>query len=123
MAPVSGTTTRRRREPRAAECPEWPSPWLCSNPADPGSSFDWNYFLNHHIPLIETALEIEDTGRIEVALGLSGAAPGESAAYQAVLLVDFDSITAFYHRWRQQQHRVMGDIVNFTNTRPASSAQ
>lgn len=87
-------------------------------PADPGSSFDWNYFLNGHIPLIETALEIEDAGRIEVALGLSGASPGETAAYQAVLLVDFDSITAFHHRWRQQQHRIMGDIENFTNTRP-----
>ena len=87
-------------------------------PAESGSSFDWDYFLNHHIPLIETALDVEGTDRMEVALGLSGAAPGEAATYQAVLLVDFDSITAFYHRWRQEQHRIMGDIVNFTNTRP-----
>ena len=87
-------------------------------PADPGSSFDWDYFLNHHIPLVETALDAGGADRIKVALGLSGAAPGEPAAYQAVLLIDFDSITAFYRRWRQEHHRIMGDIVNFTNTRP-----
>lgn len=87
-------------------------------PAESGSSFDWDYFLNQHVPLIETALDVGGTDRIEVALGLTGAAPGEAAAYQAVLLIDFDSITAFYHCWRQEQHRIMGDIVNFTNTRP-----
>ena len=87
-------------------------------PAESGSSFDWDYFLNRHVPLIETALDVGGTDRIEVALGLSGAAPGEAAAYQAVLLVDFDSITAFHRRWRQEQHRIMGDIVNFTNTHP-----
>lgn len=87
-------------------------------PADPGSSFDWDYFLNRHIPLVETALDAGGADRIEVALGLSGAAPGEPAAYQAVVLVTFDSITAFYHRWRRENHRIMGDIVNFTNTRP-----
>ena len=87
-------------------------------PAESGSSFDWDYFLNQHVQLIETALDVGGTDRIEVALGLTGAAPGEPAAYQAVLLVDFDSITTFYRRWRQEQHRIMGDIVNFTNTRP-----
>ncbi|MDE0052394.1 MAG: EthD family reductase [Rhodospirillales bacterium] len=87
-------------------------------PAESGSSFDWDYFLNQHVPLIETALDVGGTDRIEVALGLTGAAPGEPAAYQAVLLVDFDSITAFYHRWRQEQHRIMSDIANFTNTQP-----
>lgn len=87
-------------------------------PAVTGSSFDWDYFLNRHVPLIEAALDVGGTDRIEVSLGLSGAAPGEPAAYQAVLLVDFDSITAFYHRWRQEQHRIMGDIVNFTNAGP-----
>lgn len=87
-------------------------------PAESGSSFDWDYFLNQHVPLIETALDVGGTDRIEVALGLTGAAPGEPAAYQAVLLVDFDGITAFYHRWRQEQHRIMGDIANFTNTQP-----
>ena len=87
-------------------------------PAEPGSSFDWDYFLNHHIPLVETALDAGESDRIKVALGLSGAAPGEPAAYQAVMLISFDSITAFYHRWRRENHRIMGDIANFTNTRP-----
>ena len=87
-------------------------------PADPGSSFDWDYFLNHHIPLVETALDARDLNRIKVALGLSGAAPGEPPAYQAIVIIDFESITAFHRRWRHEHHRIMGDIVNFTNTRP-----
>lgn len=87
-------------------------------PAEPGSSFDWDYFLNYHIPLIETALGAQGVNRIKVGLGLSGAAPGEPAAYQAIMIIDFDSMTAFYHRWRNEHHRIMGDIVNFTNARP-----
>ena len=88
-------------------------------PADPGSSFDWNYFLNHHIPLIETALEIEDTGRIRGgprALGCR--AGGEALRTRPFCSSTSTASRRFYHRWRQQQHRVMGDIVNFTNTSP-----
>lgn len=87
-------------------------------PADPGSSFDWDYFLNQHIPLVESTLDAGGADRIKVALGLSGAAPGEPAAYQAIMIIDFDSITAFHRRWRHEHHRIMGDVVNFTNTRP-----
>ena len=87
-------------------------------PTDAGSSFDWDYFLNHHVPMVEAALAGECLTGMKVALGLSGAAPGDPPAYQAVMVISYDNIVAFHRPWRQQHHRIMADVANFTNTRP-----
>jgi len=87
-------------------------------PTEPDSRFDWDYFLNSHVPMVEAALAGDNLIQIKVALGLSGTAPGDAPAYQAVMIVSYDSIVAFHRTWRQHHHRIMADVTNFTNTRP-----
>ena len=87
-------------------------------PDEAGSSFDWDYFLNRHVPMVATALCSGSLTGIKVALGLSGAVPGDSPAYQAVMIISFEDIVVFHRPWRQHHHRIIADVQNFTNTRP-----
>ncbi len=82
-----------------------------------GKKFDLDYYLNKHVPMVQS---------LWGPLGLKGAqvlkgtgAPAGDAAYQLIALLEFGSLAQFQEAVKQHGKQVMGDIPNFTDVQPA----
>ena len=53
-------------------------------PATPGSRFDWNYYLGHHLELSRRLLKPRRLVRIEIDKGIAGLPHGTPPPYHAV---------------------------------------
>jgi uncharacterized protein (TIGR02118 family) len=80
------------------------------------SSFDLDYYVSKHVPLVN---------RLWGPLGLRGAqvlrgtgSLGGAPAYELICLLDFASQEAFNGAAAAHADEVMGDIPNFTNVQP-----
>jgi uncharacterized protein (TIGR02118 family) len=63
-------------------------------PNNAGSTFDMDYYLSKHMPMVAARLGAALKG-MTVDQGLSGGQPGSEAAYRAVASLSFDSVDAF----------------------------
>jgi uncharacterized protein (TIGR02118 family) len=86
-------------------------------PAADGLTFDMDYYLKTHIPLLQKRMgaAMKD---IRVERGLSGGAPGSQAPYVAVVHGTFDSVEAFETAFAPHAAEIEGDIPNYTRIRP-----
>jgi uncharacterized protein (TIGR02118 family) len=86
-------------------------------PNKPGSHFDMNYYVTHHMPLAMRLLA-KGLRKTEVDAGLQGTAPGEPPAFFGGCQFYFDSIDAFVQVWKQAAAELTADIPKYTNVTP-----
>ena len=86
-------------------------------PAADGLSFDMDYYLKTHIPLLQKRMgaAMKD---LRVERGVSGGAPGSPAPYVAMLHGTFNSVEAFETAFAPHAPEIEGDIPNYTKIRP-----
>ena len=85
-------------------------------PKQDGGSFDYDYYLNTHMPLVGERWS-GVVRAMEVYRGLSGAG-GADEPYVTVASLKFDSVEAFQQALDAHAAEIMGDIPNFTNINP-----
>ena len=82
-----------------------------------GKSFDMDYYLSKHIPLVGRLLGDAVKGA-SIEKGLAGGAPGSVAPYATMSNLYFDSVAAFESSFGPNVDEIMGDLPNFTNIEP-----
>ena len=85
-------------------------------PKQDGGSFDYDYYLNTHMPLVGERWS-GVVRSMEVYRGLSGAG-GADAPYVTIASLKFDNVEAFEQALDAHAPEIMGDIPNFTNIDP-----
>ena len=86
-------------------------------PNEPGSSFDYDYFLHRHVPLVRErwrAMGLEDQRQMRGGSSLDGS----PASYQVVALLIFRSLEDFQKAVQAYGQEILDDIPNFTSVRP-----
>ena len=86
-------------------------------PNNPGSTFDMDYYLNKHMPMVGEKLGAALKG-MSVDHALSGGQPGTDAAYRVITGLTFDSVNAFERAFTPFAGEITGDIPRFTNIVP-----
>jgi uncharacterized protein (TIGR02118 family) len=86
-------------------------------PGGADSTFDMNYYLNRHIPMVLAKLG-PACKRAAVEQGLGGATPGSPPAFSAMGHLYFDSVEAFQAAFGPHAGEIIGDIPNYTNVQP-----
>jgi len=81
--------------------------------------FDFDYYLNQHIPLA-TKLLGEHSGYkgVSVERGLGGAMPNTEATYVAMCHFLFDSSDGFMAAFMPHAALLQGDIINYPDIMP-----
>ena len=86
-------------------------------PNQPGGRFDWDYYLNQHMPMT-----IEKLGKslkgVSVEHGLNGGLPDSPPPYVAMCHLLFDSVEAFQSAFAAHAEALQGDIPNYTDVEP-----
>lgn len=86
-------------------------------PATEGSRFDLEYYTTKHMPLVQARWG--EFGLTETRLLRGTGAPGGGpAAYHLTALLSFRSEEDFNRAGQAHGREVMGDIKNFTDTKP-----
>jgi uncharacterized protein (TIGR02118 family) len=83
-------------------------------PRADGATFDYDYYLQKHIPMVEELLG-EDVRKVEVARGIGGLAPGAPSPFLTITHFYFDSVEAFQTAFGPHVEKITGDERNFTN--------
>jgi uncharacterized protein (TIGR02118 family) len=86
-------------------------------PNGSGSTFDMDYYLAKHMPMVREKLGAALKG-MTVDQGLSGGQPGTQAAYRAIAGLLLDSVAAFERAFTPHAAEIMADIPRFTNIAP-----
>ncbi|POZ63505.1 EthD family reductase [Chromobacterium alticapitis] len=82
-----------------------------------GAHFDFDYYLQNHIPMVRQLLGHVLKGA-RVDRGLAGVENGSQPGYAALALLQFDSIEAFQQAFGPVAARIMGDVPNYTDIQP-----
>jgi uncharacterized protein (TIGR02118 family) len=83
-------------------------------PNTEGSRFDFDYYLNTHMPMTEKLLALNLKG-VTVEQGIAGTTPGSKPAYAAMCHLLFDSIDAFLEVFMPHMATLTGDIPRYTD--------
>jgi uncharacterized protein (TIGR02118 family) len=86
-------------------------------PGGVGSTFNMDYYLNRHIPMVRAKLGTACKGAA-VEQGLGGATPDSPPAFSAMGHLYFDSVQAFQAAFGPHAGAIMDDIPNYTNIQP-----
>lgn len=86
-------------------------------PAGEGKTFDMDYYLNSHIPMVAKLLGDAVKGAT-VEQGLGGPVPNSPATYAAMGNMYFDSMESFQNSFGPNAPQILGDLPNFTNAEP-----
>ena len=86
-------------------------------PAGAGSTFNMDYYLNRHIPMVLAKLGTACKSAA-VEQGLSGVTPDSPPAFSAMGHLYFDSVEAFQAAFGPHAGEIMGDIANYTDAQP-----
>lgn len=86
-------------------------------PNGEGKTFDMDYYLNKHIPMVAGLLGDAVLGAT-VEKGLGGAEPGSTATYNTTGNLYFETMESFQNSFGPNANEIMGDLPNFTNIEP-----
>ena len=86
-------------------------------PGGAGSTFNMDYYLNEHVPLVREKLGAACKA-VAVEQGLGGVTPGSPPAFSAMGHLYFDSVEAFQTAFGPHAEELMADIPNYTNVQP-----
>lgn len=86
-------------------------------PAKKGGRFDFDYYLDKHIPMSKKLLGAALKG-IAIEQGMMGAPPQVEPPFVALCHMTFDSIEAFLEAFMPNAAALQGDIANYTDCEP-----
>jgi uncharacterized protein (TIGR02118 family) len=86
-------------------------------PHSGSASFDMNYYLAKHMPMVKEKLGAACKS-MAVEQGVAGGAPGAPPTYIAMGHLYFDSAEAFQAAFTPHAAAIMGDIPNYTKIQP-----
>jgi uncharacterized protein (TIGR02118 family) len=86
-------------------------------PNEPGSSFDRDYYLQTHLPLVRSRWDPMGLEDLRPVRGV-GTADGSPPPYQVMALLTFRSMQDFQEAGRAHGQEIFADIPNFTNVQP-----
>jgi uncharacterized protein (TIGR02118 family) len=86
-------------------------------PTSQGASFDMDYYLKTHVPMVGARCQTFGLSEAKVLRG-AGAPGGGAAAYSVIALLTFGSAEEFQRAIEQHGKEIMGDIPKFTNINP-----
>ena len=86
-------------------------------PAAEGATFDMDYYLNRHCPMVREVLG-GVLQSLTVDKGISGPLPGSPAPFTVLCHLVFESPESFLGAMRQHGGRIMEDIPNYTSVSP-----
>lgn len=87
-------------------------------PNGPGKKFDWDYYLNKHMPWVHKLTEPLGLVRTEVDRGTEALQPGTQSPYVAVVYLYYNSLEDFRNAIATHGAELVGDIPNFTDIKP-----
>lgn len=82
-----------------------------------GKTFDMDYYLGSHVPLVSKTLGNALKGA-SYDKGLGGGTPDAPAEYVAMASLYFNSMEEFQQAFTKGAPILMGDLPNFTDTEP-----
>ena len=83
----------------------------------PDSEFDFDYYVNTHMPLAKKRLADFGMGDFEVERGIE-AADGEAAPYICVMHAELATIDGFRRGFEKHGEELSADVPNYTNITP-----
>jgi uncharacterized protein (TIGR02118 family) len=86
-------------------------------PNTPGSSFNMDYYLTRHMPMVGEKLGAACKS-MAVEQGVGSLPHGAAAVYSAMGHLYFDSVQAFEAALAQHGEAIMADVPNYTNVQP-----
>ena len=86
-------------------------------PGGADTTFDMEYYLTRHIPMVRAKLGTACTN-VAVEQGLGGATPGSPAAFIAMGHLYFDSVEAFQAAFGPHAAAIIADIPNYSSVQP-----
>ena len=88
-------------------------------PQVPGARFDFDYYLQRHMPRSIQLLSAHPGYRgVSVEKGLAGAEPGSAPGYVAMCHFRFESIEDLLQAFLPNAPELQGDIPNYTDVAP-----
>jgi uncharacterized protein (TIGR02118 family) len=87
-------------------------------PKTAASTFDMEYYLNKHVPLVLARLSSMGLRRLEVDAGLGGVAPDQPASFAAIGYLTYDTLEDLQRGLAVHGAELMEDIHKFTNVEP-----
>ena len=87
-------------------------------PNTPGSTFDMDYYVQKHGPLVRKCWDRHGLKSLKVIKGLATPDPDVPPPYRVMALLEFASLDDFKAAVKASGAEVMGDIANFTDTAP-----
>lgn len=85
-------------------------------PETEGATFDMDYYLNKHMPLVDEHVGHLLKGKV-VQAGVAGGAPGAPAAFRVIATLQLGSMDDVA-KFGEKAGPLMADIPNFTNIKP-----
>ena len=86
-------------------------------PTANGTTFDLEYYLTHHVPLVARLLASE-LRNAEVERGVGMLMPGQDTVFHVIGHLYFDSVDALNRVFAPNANEILGDIPNYTNSTP-----
>ena len=87
-------------------------------PENKGTTFDMDYYQTTHLKMVGEKWGGMGLKGARVLKGVAGGAPGSSAPYRVMAVVDFESLEAFQSAVKAHGDEIFGDVPNFTNITP-----
>jgi uncharacterized protein (TIGR02118 family) len=82
------------------------------------AKFDWDYYLNQHVPLVQEKLGATLKG-ISIDQGLAGGPGDAPPPFVAMGNMLFDSTEEFQRAFQQVGEQLLADVPNFTPIQPS----
>lgn len=86
-------------------------------PAGEGKTFDMNYYVTKHMPLVKELLG-DSLKALGIDKPISGRGPNDPAPYMAIGHLYFETVAAYQNSMAPHRERIVGDIPNYTNITP-----
>jgi len=87
-------------------------------PREPDATFDFDYYVQHHLPLLMQRWEPSGLEAVEALRGVAGADGGQPP-FLAQALLRFSSMQSFQAAISgEHMQEIIGDIRNFTSAQP-----
>ncbi len=86
-------------------------------PSGSGASFDHDYYLQKHVPLVKERWNSMGLEEVRLVRGV-GTPDGGTPPYQVIALLSFRSMQDFQNAAQVHGQEIFADIPKFTNVQP-----
>jgi len=87
-------------------------------PNTEGTRFNWDYYFEKHIPLVEGLLKPQGLVAISIDKAVGGPEPNQPPAHHCIFSMTFNTLEQFQQAFQSSAEKLMADIPNYTDTQP-----